>query len=359
MNIGITKKLIDKLKIKVDKGDETSDIFSWSVNLITLNRKNTVVVVNDYSRYGFVLYGLKIKEFNNLDKLIIDGIKKSLKSLQIREDIINKYLELAGELVYTKTNGPRYVSRLNKACERTYYFEELLDLNNIYQSDVSKKMNWDMITFNNEYAEPTKLLIEALKGLFNEEIIQCEAAELEITLDLGVYKAIRNITLPINISFHDLNRVIQRLYSWHNCHLHDFLIYDSSGECILDLISEDEEDEGFSQTPIKYQSEVMITDFIKEKYKIEYRYDYGDGWIHEIKVNKIIEKYTDYNPVCTYAVGDAPPENVGGIPGYINFYKIINDKEHPEYQEYYKWARGNGYREVDIKMINIGLDFVI
>lgn len=62
MQIGCTKKLQDYLKEKISPVDVTIDpFFSWSASLVTVNRRKTIVIVNDYSRCGFVLYGVKAK----------------------------------------------------------------------------------------------------------------------------------------------------------------------------------------------------------------------------------------------------------------------------------------------------------
>ena len=75
MQIGCTKKLLDCIGTIPAPVDTAIDPrLSWSANFITINRRHAVVVANDSSRYGFVLYGLKAKNFKSLDKLVIDGI---------------------------------------------------------------------------------------------------------------------------------------------------------------------------------------------------------------------------------------------------------------------------------------------
>lgn len=362
MNIGLTKKLIDQLKIETKVNKEEKDLFSWTTNLITINRRKTVVVVvNDSSGYGFVLYGLKAKEFANLEELIKSGIRTSLENFNVKKEIISKYIEDAEECIYTKTRGPRYVRRIVKACENVSFSDELIDSNNIYQYYITKRMNNYLIKIDkNNYKAPKDLMIKDLEAVYGEGIIECEAAELQISLDLGYYKAIRNIVTPINITFYELHKIIQKLYEWQDYHLNEFLIYDSKRKCILNLINENQEvDFNFKDFPIEYQSQVKITDYIKAKNKMIYHYDYGDSWEHEIKVKKIIPNHNINYPICTIASGDAPPEDVGGIYGFMDFYDIMKNPDHPEYNFYYKWARENGYRNLDIKFINMRLEWVL
>ena len=61
---------------------------------------------------------------------------------------------------------------------------------------------------------------------------------------------------------------------------------------------------------------------------LRYLYDMGDDWEHEIEFVGINEAYTSATPCCIMGVGDAPPEDVGGIGGYAEFRKILSDPEH-------------------------------
>lgn len=62
MQFGCTKKLQDYLKRDISPVDQSADpFFSWSADLLTINRRKTISVVNDYTRCGFVLYGAAAK----------------------------------------------------------------------------------------------------------------------------------------------------------------------------------------------------------------------------------------------------------------------------------------------------------
>ena len=59
MLIQCTKKLLGELEIKPVPSIEEAPLFSWHANIITVNRRKTVVLCNDSNRYIVVLYGLK------------------------------------------------------------------------------------------------------------------------------------------------------------------------------------------------------------------------------------------------------------------------------------------------------------
>jgi len=91
---------------------------------------------------------------------------------------------------------------------------------------------------------------------------------------------------------------------------------------------------------------------------IDYEYDLGDGWLHEIKLEEILKDETRSfrRPVCLDGENSAPPEDVGGIHGFKEFKEIIAVPEHPEHKRYRRWA-GWKYnpQSFDLKKTNKGL----
>ncbi|WP_412176701.1 DUF6933 domain-containing protein [Bacillus sp. T3] len=51
MIIHCTKKLLDQLQVKPVSDVENEDIYSWHANLLMINRKKIVVLVNNQNRY--------------------------------------------------------------------------------------------------------------------------------------------------------------------------------------------------------------------------------------------------------------------------------------------------------------------
>ena len=77
MVIGCTKKLLDFLGAKPQKlTAETDSLFTWTANLIILNRHKTLIAVNNATKCCFVLNGLTAKNISKLPELMKDGIAK-------------------------------------------------------------------------------------------------------------------------------------------------------------------------------------------------------------------------------------------------------------------------------------------
>lgn len=79
-----------------------------------------------------------------------------------------------------------------------------------------------------------------------------------------------------------------------------------------------------------------VVSAVKEKFI--YIYDFGDDWIHEILVEKILPpgKEAKY-PVCLAGKRACPPEDSGGVWGYAQMLEIVQDPKHEEYDSLMEW----------------------
>ncbi len=116
---------------------------------------------------------------------------------------------------------------------------------------------------------------------------------------------------------------------WTNSHLHEF----EHGRERYGV--PDEEFPSDINDEIDYRLEQVLQ---KEKDKLQYTYDFGDGWEHEVVLEKILPFESDTRlPVCLKGSRACPPEDVGGIPGYEMFLEIVADPAHPEHEEMLEW----------------------
>lgn len=92
----------------------------------------------------------------------------------------------------------------------------------------------------------------------------------------------------------------------------------------------------------------------KEKAKCLFEYDFGDGWNHELLVEKVLEadpkaKY----PRCTAGKMACPPEDCGGVWGYMNMVEILKDPEHDEHETFVEWLGLESGEDVDPKEFSV------
>ena len=138
-----------------------------------------------------------------------------------------------------------------------------------------------------------------------------------------------------------LHDAIQVAMGWTDSHLHQF---EKNGE----YWGVPEWDE-FDDLELKDEAGIRVGELLKaEGDSVIYSYDFGDGWQHEVLVEKIepVEREVKV-PVCLGGERRCPPEDVGGVHGYQEFLDAILDPTHDEYEHLVGWAGGHFIDDFD------------
>lgn len=363
MLIQCTKKLLTELKLKPTPAPKEDPLFSWHANILTVNRRKTLVLMNDSNRYIIVLYGLKAKDFKKIDELILEAIRETYQEENIKEEVIEAFLAQSKEMTFTSTKDRTGVARLNKACEHVYVMESDLDQNTIYQVALSKLASRMLVgSGKNTYIVPNEALFNDLEGLTKGTIFNSEAIVLKVTLEMENTSVWRRIVVPKRMTFPNLHKTLQIAFNWHDYHLHNFTIFagkpfdpdrmksKEKGKPIVNIVCDETFLENDSEIPEIMETGERISDYLPAE--ITYIYDFGDDWRHNIVVEEFINDYDLYHPTCLAGVGDAPPEDVGGEHGYEEFLEIIEDPTHPDHQHMQSWGKSQGYEKFDIEITN-------
>jgi hypothetical protein len=352
MLVQCTKKLLDALAIKPSIIAEEQPLFSWHAHLLVMNRRKTLILMNDKNRYIVVLHGLKAKDMKNLGDIIISAIRETLLNEQIAKEVVEKYLKAAPEIVFAKTKNKSAVAKLNSTCENVSFYTEHFSMQNIIQSHASNMAStYPIFDQKHECTRPNEIMYEDLEALSGIPIFQCKAIKIKATLEMENYNIWRRLMLPYNITFEDFHKVLQKAFNWHDNHMHDFIIFDS-GKPVIDLVQTEEDMAYPVDIPMRMEAGVKISEYLPKYKRLLYRYDFGDGWEHTIELEDFIFNYNRNYPVCLDGEGNAPPEDVGGEGGYDEFLNTIGDPAHEDYREMKEWAMMQRYREYDIEIIN-------
>ncbi len=156
--------------------------------------------------------------------------------------------------------------------------------------------------------------------------------QLKITL-VGTDPSIwRRIIVPESFTFYDLHVAIQNAMGWTDSHLHMFEKRRPGArkasleiQCPFAIPEEDPDVWPFT-------TEVAIREFLRKKAdRIGYRYDFGDDWLHEIYVEGAMprEKGVSY-PVIIGGELACPPEDCGGLGGYMDCIKALRERDDSE-----------------------------
>ena len=186
----------------------------------------------------------------------------------------------------------------------------------------------------------------------------------------------RGVIVPAEITFKRLHDVIQFSMGWDDRYLYDFNIKEENLRITIDeeaiaeyelyskkKLTKKNDPYGYISrmleiTP-KLCSKVKIDKYLCEYRNIEYVYDFGDYWKHDITLEEVVEDYEYGYPTCIAGEGACPPEDVGGIPGYIAFLEAINDKNHPEHEKLKEWAGPYYKYTFDIKRTNTFMEDIL
>lgn len=143
----------------------------------------------------------------------------------------------------------------------------------------------------------------------------------------------RRFVVPADITLDRLHDAIQIVMGWQDTHLHEFTI----GKNRYTEGPESKEDGA-------HDGMFRLVDLIKRKGRtFGYLYDFGDSWEHKIT----LEDSRYFNPElqapvqCIDGARACPLEDVGGVPGYFEFYQALIDPEHEEHERYKTWYAGS------------------
>ena len=161
---------------------------------------------------------------------------------------------------------------------------------------------------------------------------------LKITLKDTPHIIWRRFVVPSDITLNRLHDVVQIVMGWKNCHFHAFIV-GKQQYMPSRTISPAPYNTNNDLPEEKYTLESLVS---KKGAKIMYWYDFGDDWMHEIVAENINYTLPDKSsPIyCTEGIRACPPDDCGGVYGFVNFCEAMADPKHPEHRELKSWYGG-------------------
>lgn len=166
------------------------------------------------------------------------------------------------------------------------------------------------------------MTVQALRSIF----------QIKVTLK-GIKPPVwRRLLVLSTLNLTDFHKVLQSALGWHDIHLHQFTV----GRRQYGIPETDWPDD------ILNEHGYRICDLLTaEQETLLYEYDFGDGWEHQVVLEKILPfKTSSFLPQCIKGKCACPPEDVGGPLGYQEFLKAINDPDHAEHESMLQWCGG-------------------
>lgn len=171
-------------------------------------------------------------------------------------------------------------------------------------------------------------------------------------------KVFRRIKVPSNLWLGNLGKILITAFGWAGYHLSQFtkggMFYTSRGNIDASF------DFGYGGRAIDEMT-VTVEDVLPQKGStISFEYDFGDGWIHNVRLSSVSDEPFRGEDVCvTSGKGACPPEDVGGVWGYAQMLDILSGKtddpkEKASYEEWLGLRKGESYdpQAFDLEIAN-------
>jgi len=357
MIIQCTKALLDKLNInpnslKPSEGQIPSDnLWAWHANLVSLDRRKAIILMNNKTRYSVVIYRPKPKDFARIKELIQEAITAALRVEGVSEDVITNYFTAGGEIEFSKTADRSTVAKLNHAVREIEFMQEYLDESSLIQryiSLIAGRLIQTAPTGKGFY--PLEKMLKCLSLYCNdgEDVIDVELYQMKIRIELEGWDVWRRVLVPSTYSFRHLHNIIQIVFDWQNCHLHEFYAHKQDAKTMHIIMDDDPETLqwiDFDIRDVVQERFVALKDIFPVYDNVEYVYDFGDGWQHTFTIEKVMRS-NEFKATYLDGNGERPPEDVGGSGGYQEYKDIMADEKHPEHENMKAWAETQKEREL-------------
>jgi hypothetical protein len=350
MQIALTKILAEAMEIKpASSHGDIPPLFTWTANWVKVwdnsRTGDMLVLVNNATRFVVAVYQVKRKDLKNVSEMMTAAIRNTLLAMNVNPEIVEAYMKLAGEVEFVANHtrqATAWVNRAGMECASNVSWR-YYGASNIFNDTVGAKINYIPVSSSSKTGsktdtfEPEKAMFTALAELTGKPIYKYRAFEILVTLDLYIYKATRRLIVPADIRFAQLHGVLQTAFHWEGCHLHDFEVFAGKSRRPDIVVVMDEEARSYHDNAV-LEDEHVLSDFFPQFKRIVYTYDMGDSWEHQIKLVRVIEEHNEKSPYLLEAIGQTPPEDVGGVGGFINFREIMMNPDHEEYEEMKEWS---------------------
>lgn len=157
--------------------------------------------------------------------------------------------------------------------------------------------------------------------------------QIKVTLKWSKPPIWRRLQVRGDTKLGKLHQILQIAMGWWDEHLHAF---EARG------VAYGEPDPDFP-SDLRSERNVRLDKIAQEGDTFRYEYDFGDSWVHEIKVEQVLDPEPGVRyPRCLAGKRACPPEDSGGVPGYEHMMAVIANPKDEEHEEMLEWL-GEGF----------------
>jgi Plasmid pRiA4b ORF-3-like protein len=144
----------------------------------------------------------------------------------------------------------------------------------------------------------------------------------------------RQLLVPATTRLDRLHEVLQAAMGWENSHLHAFSVGPARSQGRAVVYGTPDPDLGHRD-----ETTASLANLVgKDGDRLEYTYDFGDSWDHEIVVEaSVVATANQTYPICVAGEGACPPEDCGGVGGYLELRAVLADPDNDEHESMLEW----------------------
>jgi len=151
--------------------------------------------------------------------------------------------------------------------------------------------------------------------------------EFEVSLQEIQPRIWRRLLVRTTATFAQLHSAIQESFGWQNYHLYEFRMPTFQGRPIAGLPGGEE-----YERPTPDARQVKLSSYFSGRLVVEwceYVYDFGDDWVHEVKLVAIRSEKESFRRRLLAGERSAPPEDCGGVSGYEEAVSCLEMEDEP------------------------------
>lgn len=178
-----------------------------------------------------------------------------------------------------------------------------------------------------------------------------KAYQLKIMIKNSKPPIWRRVIVPAGLSFCQLELVLNESMGWTGSHLSSCEFRGGIYKGASSVQIEEPFEDSLTTDTLDARS-TIIDDFFDKVERFYYIYDFGDWWEHQVTIEKVIQDYPHNYPQVVKMKGDTPPEDCGGIDGYYELLRILDDSKDPMHEEMSDWMEMVSPPEYNMEDIN-------
>lgn len=158
-------------------------------------------------------------------------------------------------------------------------------------------------------------------------------SEIVLRIELvGISPSVwRRVAVHSEATLEDLHHIIQAAMGWCDTHSHDFLV----GEVYYRANPSSEDP---TTVTVRHERRKKLRLVARETDLFTYIYDWGDEWQHRISIEQIRPRPPQRLAYVEAGERACPPEDSGGIPGYLSALEALDQPKSAAAKEFLEWA---------------------